>query len=150
MVQRLVEAIRNDDSPPDVAKIIQSNIEALHERGEMTKQDISETEMITLVLKCLSCPRRRSHTSSTTAADQYNLPGQPSSSPSDLSSASTGTQDDFIFDDMFPLHTQPSNNSELGQYSTELASSFTDGDSMFTSNTLEVRDPCCWFPLMPS
>lgn len=140
MVQRLVEAIRTDESPPNVAKTLQSNIEALHERGELTKQDISETEMITLVLKFLSCPRSRSHRNSTTSAAQYDLPGPPSSSPSELSSASPATHDDFIFDDMFPLHTQPS-NGDLSQYSTEFATSLTDVESMFTSIRLRYEIP---------
>ncbi|KAI1619725.1 hypothetical protein EDD37DRAFT_654613 [Exophiala viscosa] len=138
MVQRLVEAIRNDDSPPNVAKTLQNNIQALHERGELAKKDISETDMITLVLKCLSCPRPRTRTDSTASTAQYDFLGEPSSSHSEWSSASPATHEDFFFDEAFPLQLQ-SSNCDMAQYSTDSAHSSTDIDSIFTSSTFESQ-----------
>ncbi|KAI1609662.1 hypothetical protein EDD36DRAFT_78247 [Exophiala viscosa] len=143
MVQRLVEAIRNDDSPPNVAKTLQNNIQALHERGELAKKDISETDMITLVLKCLSCPRPRTRTDSTASTAQYDFLGEPSSSHSEWSSASPATHEDFFFDEAFPLQLQ-SSNCDMAQYSTDSAHSSTDIDSIFTSSTFEVGETISW------
>ncbi|KAK5232138.1 hypothetical protein LTR47_006667 [Exophiala xenobiotica] len=136
MVQRLVEAIRNDDSPPSVAKTLQKNIQALHERGELTKQDITETDIISLMLKCLSRRQPRSRRSSTASAGPGDLLGQSPRSPLGSFSVSPDTNEDSSFDEMFPLQIQ-SSNIDHGQYSTELAHSSTDVESLFSSNTLD-------------
>ena len=138
MVQRLVEAIRNGDSPPNVAKTLQKNIQALHERGELTKQDITETDIISLVLKCLSCRRPRSCRSSTASAGPVDLLGQSPNSSLGSLSVSPATNEDSSFDEMFPLQIQ-SSNIDPGQYSAELAHSSTDVESLFSSNTFDVR-----------
>jgi len=139
LMQRLVEAIRNNDSPPNVAKALQNNIQALHERGELTKEDISNNDMITLVSESLSCSQPRSRTSSTTSTLPHDLLGQSSSSPSELSSVSLATNEDLSMDDTLPIQIQ-SSNSDAGQCSIEPAYSFTDFESIFTSNAFESSD----------
>ena len=135
MIQRLVDAIKNGDSPPNVARSIQNNIDALHERVGLTKQAISETDLITLVLRCLACSRPRSRMSSLTSAPPDDLLGHFSSSPSELSSACPASNVDRSSDDTSPFQ---SSNSDTGQYWTEFAHPLEDFASISISNTFEV------------
>jgi hypothetical protein len=137
LIQRLVEAIRNDDSPPNIAKTLRNNILVLQERGELTKEDISNTDMITLVLEGLSYSRPRSGASSTTSTPPYDLLGQSSSSVSELSSDSLATNEDVFIDYTLPIQIQ-SSNSDAAHCLTEPPYSSTDFESMFALNAFDV------------
>ena len=142
MVKRLVEAIRNDNSPPNVAKVLQHNIEALQEEGLLTKQDIGETDMISLVLNCLFGQGPGSSTNSNTSTAPYDILRQASISPPCSSVSSSATNESSSLQDMLPFQIQ-SGNSNAGQYSTEFSPSFPDLGSMFTSNTFPASQTPC-------
>jgi hypothetical protein len=132
-------AIGKDDSPPNVARTLRHNIQALHERGESTTADIGNTDMITLVLEGLSySPRPRSGTSSTTSTPSHDLLAQSSSSVSEVSSDSLATNEDVFMDDTLPIQIQ-SSNGDAAHCSTEPPYSFTDFGSMFEFDAFDVR-----------
>lgn len=143
MVQKLIEAIRNDDSPPKVAEIFRTNIQAVDKLGELTKQDISEADIITLVLQCLSCLSPGSHTNSLDSSTGYDCLGLPSSSLSESSSVSPPSTYDLYFNDTSSSGVQSRSvdeDEEEGRYASEFASHGIEVGSMSTSELFEMPD----------
>ncbi|KEF60721.1 uncharacterized protein A1O9_02282 [Exophiala aquamarina CBS 119918] len=128
-----------------MARTLRNNIQALQERGELTKEDISNPDMITLLLESLFYSRPRPGESSTTSPSSYDLLGQSSSSVSELSSDSLATDEDVFMDYTRPVQIQSS--FDAAHCPTEAPYSFTNFESMVVSNVFDVPQPPSETPL---
>ncbi|KIW10109.1 hypothetical protein PV08_11069 [Exophiala spinifera] len=139
MVQRLVEAIRSDESPQKVAETFRANIQLVDHLGELTKQDISDADIITLVLQCLSYPSPGSRTNSLDSETRCGLLRAPSSSFSDSSSISPPSSYAVSFDEAFHSAVQSSSVDDEGGIGDELAPhDIADIGSMTTYNLVNM------------
>ncbi|RVX66726.1 hypothetical protein B0A52_08919, partial [Exophiala mesophila] len=132
MIQRLIEAIRNDESPPKLAETFRNNIQAVDKLGELAKQDINDADIITLVLQCLCYPSSGPRALSPDSESQKDFLAQPSSSLSDSSSTSTPSYD-MLFDDVSLSTVQSSIVEHEGK-------SATDTDSISISDFIKIPD----------